>query len=267
MVVILADHCRHVAFPPFLEVEAVIIVGFHPVPHIECFVHHVHAQTVAGAQHRRRHRLMGHPDCVEAGFLQPFDLTELGVLVRRRPEQAAVVVDAGAAEFHRFAVHAQAAFRVHLQRPDAESRLRFVQQFPLGVQLAFASVQARRFVRPASRIFHGHALLDDAFFLFEQHKRRSFFRHFVPVRIADHIFQHQLARRILPCLHFRRDVQHRQSLVGFRRFDLDPFRHEMRHIRNQQVDITVDAPARVPAAVRHRAVADLDADFVLFAVA
>ena len=108
---VLGDHRLDVALPPLREVQAVVEVALGRGPHVERLVHDQHAEAVAGVKHRLAHRVVGHPDRVEAGVLEYLDAAFLGAGEGRRAEDPVVVVDAGAAQLHGLAVDPQARAR------------------------------------------------------------------------------------------------------------------------------------------------------------
>ena len=91
-------HTRHVRFPALFKIAAVIVGVLAVVPHVKGLVHHVHAEPVAGLQHGFRCRVVGRADGVEAVFLQDAHAPLLALGIGRRAQDAAVVVDAAAAQ-------------------------------------------------------------------------------------------------------------------------------------------------------------------------
>ena len=81
------------------------------VPHVEGLVHHIHAVFVAGVQHGLRAGVVSRADGVEAVFLQDAHPALLALGVGRRAEDAAVVVDAAAAQQRFLAVDEETLVR------------------------------------------------------------------------------------------------------------------------------------------------------------
>ena len=91
------------------------------VPHIDVFVHHIHAEAVAGVQQRLAAGVVRRTDGVVAVLFEKFDLARGGEGMLDRAEDAVVVMDAGAAQDDALAVDAEAVLGVALDLTDAEA--------------------------------------------------------------------------------------------------------------------------------------------------
>ena len=98
MVKVPLHHSGGVPFPPLLKVAAVVVGILAVVPHIEGFVHHVHAKPVAGIQQGFGGRVVGGADGVEAVLLQDTHPALLTLRIGGRAQNAVIVVDAAAPE-------------------------------------------------------------------------------------------------------------------------------------------------------------------------
>ena len=152
MVEVFPDHQAHIGLPPLFKVHCVVQIILGACPHVGKLVHHIHAELIAGIQQHRGRRVVRDADGIESGLFQQSDLTELCVPIGRSAEDAAVVVDAGAAELDALPVHAQTSHRIQCQAADAEAVCGRVNLLLSVTEAAFHSVQRRAFLRPESGI-------------------------------------------------------------------------------------------------------------------
>ena len=122
MVAVLPHHRVDVGGPPVGKRLGVVVVHLGFGPHVEGLVHHQHAEAVARVEHPPAHRVVRAAQGVEAGVLQDLDAAFVGPRDGRRADHAIVVVDARPAELNCFAIDAQAALGVDLNRADAKGR-------------------------------------------------------------------------------------------------------------------------------------------------
>ncbi len=128
-IVVLLHDARHVLFPVRYEVPGIIMRVFRTGPDVRQFIHHQHAQLVAGVQHRLAHRVVRAADAVKTRRLHLFAAAFLRPIKRRRPDNAIVMVNAGAAQVHFLAIEAKTIFRVHGYCTNAEMLRHVVHRF------------------------------------------------------------------------------------------------------------------------------------------
>ena len=68
VVVVLLHHLPKVVLPPVLQMQRVVVLGLVDVPHVHVFIHHQHAQPVAGFQQIGGCGIVGAADGIEAGI-------------------------------------------------------------------------------------------------------------------------------------------------------------------------------------------------------
>ena len=113
MIVICLHHMFDIALPAPRKVYGIVITYLALVPHVHQFVHHVDAQLITGPKQRLGRRVVGRTYRIETGLLQPLHPAVLIIVVSGSPQNPLVMVNAGAPELHRPAVHPQAVSAVH----------------------------------------------------------------------------------------------------------------------------------------------------------
>ena len=96
MIVIFSYHRCHIFFPPLLEIQTIIIVGFQTVPHIKSLIHNIHTNLITRTQHSRSHRMMRHTDCIESSFFHFQNLTVLCIFISCSTKKSTVVMNTAA---------------------------------------------------------------------------------------------------------------------------------------------------------------------------
>ena len=108
VVVVLFHHVLQILLPPVHEVVHIVVLGLVDVPVVDVLVHHQHAGAVADVQQSLGTGVVGRAEGVVARLAQQIHLALHGVGVADRPQQAVVVVDAGALQNHPAAVDKKA---------------------------------------------------------------------------------------------------------------------------------------------------------------
>ena len=152
---VVAVHVEHVAH--FLIGRILKAIGVDKLLPTGEAVDHRHAVFVARSVERRRVRVVGHPDEIEAPLLQAADLLKDRVVGLRVAEHARLRVEVRPVEFHKFIVDVAAvALPFHLA--DAVGGLEGIADRTAGQDRGAHGVELRRIDGPQARVFH-HQLL------------------------------------------------------------------------------------------------------------
>ena len=193
MAEILANHGFGVALPPFFKEQGVVAVTLGAVPHVEGFVHDVHAQLVAGPQQCGGGRVVGHADGIEARLLQQTNAAVLRVIIGGRAKHAVVVVDAGAAKLDGRSVDAKPVSGIQTQSADSGDGGVGIQQIAFFIQRGFHRIQVRGLGRPGGGIKNGETAGNGTLLRFKEGDRCDFLCRFHAVAVDYTCDQRQSA--------------------------------------------------------------------------
>lgn len=227
-----------------------IEVGLAHRPRVVGLIHHEHAEPVAGVQHGLADRVVRAPERVEPGLLEQLHAPFVRAGDGRRADDTVVVVDAGAAQLDRLAVDPQSVVGIELERADPEGNARFIADtggVPDGDR---RSVERRRIDAPQSGTLDVQPLTLGRGLARQHGHPGGSDRHRVAAAVAHLGDDIDGAGRQALVLDDGGDLDDRAFGVDVGRgHHPDPVQGDMDQVADDQVGVTADAGARVPAGI------------------
>ena len=209
---------------------------------------------------------MCHTDGVKARFLQNAHAAQLCLIAADGAQKAVIMVDAGAAELHRLAVHLQATLTVKAQGADTEGVLGAVHRRFLLLQRHAAAVKIGGLGAPqlGGRQYHRFA---DRLLGAAQHGEGecglgAHCARFV-AKFCHHLYA---AGAEITVLHGNGNIQRGVILLDIRGGYLHTVVHDVERISLKQPHITIDAAAGIPAGVGHAVILHQHTQLIVAAV-
>ena len=143
MVVVLLDHTFHVLLPLRIKMEGIVTGRLGDFPLVKTLVDHIQTQLVADIQKVFSSRVVGIADRIVAQFFQLSGSPHLRLIPGGGPQDAVVMVDTAAPQFHSFAVDLKPLVSVPCKGTDAKADV-----FAVIAILHMGSVEVRRFGAP-----------------------------------------------------------------------------------------------------------------------
>ena len=170
--------------------------------------------------------MVGHPDRIKAGFLQDADLARLCVLIGRCPDDAAVMMDACAAELHAFSVHPKSPGGIEGQSADTKAGLCPVKFLRSLAETAFQLIEDGRIFRPKTGLFDENALSQHFLFAGFKEENSAFISGTGAVRCVDLSAQ-------LKCPGMKGFIDDRGFYAEYGILFVSAFRRDTGHVRLQ----------------------------------
>ena len=245
MVVVLLHHILKVLFPPVFQIGDIVVLRLVHGPRIGELIHHQHAETVTGVKDGFGAGIVGAPQRIVTIFLVKSHLALFRLRERAGTEESVIVMDAGTAKDHPLPIDGQAVRRIPGQCSDAEGLLHHVvpERHAGGVQVRMFGIPELR-VRNTDLEVYQLLAADVGFH-------------------SDGLLTVQDLHADLAGLGDT-DLHIYYTLTIILCVDPDTVHGDIFFSACPYVDRTVDAGARIPAAVGLIRISGNDLEFVLF---
>ena len=239
VVAVLLDHVGKIAAPPRIEVLNVVVERLVDVPMVRVLVHDQHAQVVAGVEQRLRARVVGRAHGVVALLAHEQDLAPLRIGKGASTQHAVVVVDAGAPKHDAVTVEEKPVIAPR-KGADAKERLAVIDGIAPCRKVNTATIEVRMVRRPGAGLRH-----------LERHRPGSVFAQLDATGCHRHLgaLGEKLDRCQPMSARLERDLNAGTAAIQRERPHGNAIGPQVNRLAYPQRDGTVDAGARVPAAV------------------
>ena len=242
----LVNQVHQVFFRPFVKYLMITVLQFGCFPFVERFGHNHHTHFVARTDQFGSRHIVGSADSVTTHIFQDAYLAADPCFVGNAAQRAEVVMIAHTFKCGTFTVQIESLVRDDFDRTDTERRGIFVFQRIAFIHFGHCRIERRRIGRPECRVVY-HEMLVEYFFVVFRTLLFVGSYHFAVGSFQfghDAIVGERLARRdVETCF----QVDSGEILLYDRRGELRPPCRDMGVFVNHQMNVAVQACARIPA--------------------